>query len=150
PTTPPPSATAVEECPKDPQGRPTMPRGRLHVVGENQAPALDVELALSNEHHRHGLMFRPELTDDQGMLFLFRNQEIRSFWMRNTCLALDMIFIDSQGVIVGIVEEVPPMNEKSRSVPCPANAVLEVPAGWSRRYGVRPGQQIQVQKNNAP
>jgi uncharacterized membrane protein (UPF0127 family) len=89
-------------------------------------------------------MYRPELPDDQGMLFTWEKEGARAFWMRNTCLSLDMLFIDQEGRIVGILEQVPPMNERSRSVACPAAHVLEVRAGWTRQYGVTPGQRIAI------
>jgi hypothetical protein len=65
--------------------------------------------------------------------------------MRNTCLALDMLFIDQDGIISGILEQVPPMNETSRRINCLSAHVLEVRAGWTRTYGVSPGQKITIE-----
>lgn len=144
PDAPPPQAQSVESCPPDPHGRPNMPLGRLRFPEAPQAPELRVELALEDSHRAHGLMFRPELTDKEGMLFSWKEEQPRSFWMRNTCLALDMLFLDERGVILGILEQVPPMNEAPRQIPCPAAHVLEVRAGWSRTYGVTPGQQVEI------
>ncbi len=122
-----------------------MPDGTIRFLDSQNAPELKVEVALTTAHRNHGLMFRPQLTDKQGMLFSWRQEDKRSFWMKNTCLALDMLFIAKNGTIVGILEQVPPMNLDSRSVPCRAAHVLEVRAGWTRAYGVKPGQRISIQ-----
>ena len=141
---PPPEARSVSDCPADVQGRPLMPHGKVKFLSADRAPVLDVEVALNENHRSHGLMFRPSLSDNEGMLFSWNDESKRSFWMRNTCMALDMLFIAQDGTIAGILEQVPPMNEASRSVPCPAAHVLEVRAGWTRTYGVTPGQKISI------
>jgi uncharacterized membrane protein (UPF0127 family) len=121
-----------------------MPRGTVSFIEAPSAPALNVELALNFEHQRHGLMFRSQLADDEGMLFSYADEDVRRFWMHNTCLALDMIHIDKDRYIVGIIENVPPWNDVTRAIECPAQHVLEVPAGWARRYGVQPGQRVEL------
>lgn len=143
---PAPEATSVTDCPIDPEGRPSMPTGTVTFPGAAAAPRLTVELALTNDHRSHGLMFRPTLEDNQGMLFSWDDVRRRSFWMKNTCLALDMLFIADDLTIAGVVEQVPPMNERPRGVACPAAHVLEVPAGWVRKYGVAPGQKITIEE----
>ena len=89
-------------------------------------------------------MYRTRLGAQQGMLFSWPDERIRSFWMRNTCLPLDMLFVAQDGTIVGILEQIPPLSEQSRSVPCPAAHVIEVNAGWSRQNGIKPGQKVQI------
>jgi uncharacterized membrane protein (UPF0127 family) len=122
-----------------------MPFGSISFPDAPNAPQIRVELALNNEHRQHGLMFRPELGDEEGMLFSWTSEDQRNFWMHNTCLALDMLFIDKEGVISGILENVPPWNDSpSRTVSCPVAHVLEVRAGWTRTYGVKPGQRMAV------
>lgn len=145
----PPVASSLKDCPPDPNGRPTMPTGTIRFAQAKDAPELTVELALNLDDQRHGLMFRSHLADSEGMLFTYRDQKPRHFWMHNTCLALDMIHIDQDNRIVGIVEQVPPWNDLTRSVRCSAKHVLEVPAGWSRRYGVFPGQIVQILTNES-
>ena len=93
-----------------------------------------------------GLMYRTELERDQGMLFVFPDQRPRSFWMKNTCIPLDMLFVDRHGTIVGILENVPTLNLESRGVPCPAAYVLEVNAGWTREHGVFAGQRLEIER----
>lgn len=139
---PPPPQSAAEHCPEPPRPVPDMPRSSITFADAKGAPEVTVELARTPEHRAHGLMYRQSLADDEGMLFSWTREDPRSFWMRNTCLALDMLFLASDGTIVGILEQVPPMNEKPRTVPCKAQHVLELRAGWSRTYGVAPGQRV--------
>jgi uncharacterized membrane protein (UPF0127 family) len=77
------------------------------------------------------------------MLFLFDAERDLSFWMRNTCIALDMLFIAADRVIVGIEENVPTLNDDSYAPgDCNSRYVLEVNAGWARRHGVRAGDKL--------
>jgi uncharacterized membrane protein (UPF0127 family) len=108
------------------------------------SPRVAVELARTNHDRQRGLMYRTTLDKDEGMLFSWSDERPRSFWMKNTCLPLDMLFIAADGVIVGILEQVPTMNTASRSVRCPAAHVLEVNAGYCRAHGIEPGQRVQV------
>jgi len=88
-------------------------------------------------------MFRKELGEHQGMLFIFEEERELAFWMRNTCLPLDMLFVGSDGTIVGIEENVPTLNDGHYAPgACKARYVLEVNAGWSRRHGVKAGQKM--------
>lgn len=91
-------------------------------------------------------MYRTELAQDEGMLFSWHGERIRSFWMKNTCLPLDMLFIAEDGYIVGILENVPTLNLRPRGVRCPAAHVLEVNAGWTRHNGVFAGQKLTIEE----
>jgi uncharacterized membrane protein (UPF0127 family) len=123
-----------------------MPEGRVTFLEAPSTPTIPVELAVEPAHREHGLMYRTDLGSDAGMLFSWKDSEQRSFWMHNTCLPLDMLFLGRDGTIVGILEQVPPMNDEVRTVPCPAAHVLEVNAGWSRAHGVRPGQKVRIER----
>jgi uncharacterized protein len=123
-----------------------MPEGRVKFPGTG-APELRVELAQTEEQRAHGLMFRDSLSEDQGMLFSWPEAGRRSFWMHNTCLALDMLFLDEELYVVGVVEQVPPWNDLPRQVRCLAAHVLEVRAGWAREFGVSPGTRASVDAN---
>jgi uncharacterized membrane protein (UPF0127 family) len=90
-------------------------------------------------------MYRTTLPADDGMLFSWDQEQPRSFWMQNTCIPLDMLFIAGDGTIVGILEQVPTLNTLPRGVPCAAQHVLEVNAGWTRMHGVKPGQRIDIE-----
>lgn len=90
-------------------------------------------------------MYRRSMPDDEGMIFSWDQESYRSFWMRNTCIPLDMLFIAADGYVTGILENVPTLNEESRAIPCPAQHVLEVNAGWCRSHGVVAGQTVAIE-----
>ncbi|MBW2457891.1 MAG: DUF192 domain-containing protein [Deltaproteobacteria bacterium] len=142
PTRPEPPRGPAPGCPADPTGRLHLPWGK--VVFPAAGTTVAVEVARSFDERARGLMFRTELPEDEGMIFLFGQRRDHSFWMKNTCLPLDMLFIDQDGLIVGIEENVPTLNEGSYRVGCPSALVLEVNAGWSRRHGVSAGQRVQI------
>ncbi len=130
-----------------PQGTPqsTLPKGLVEFEDEApRAPLLTVkvEVADTDEERQMGLMFREELGADEGMVFLFPDQRIHNFWMRNTLLPLDMFFIDSDWKVVGVVENAEPLTEISRGVDKPSQYVLEVNAGFARRHGFGAGHQL--------
>jgi uncharacterized membrane protein (UPF0127 family) len=138
-------------CPKDPAGGPPMVSvGHVSFPESRDAPRLEVELMLNEKNQERGLMYRRSLADDRGMLFVWNRPTVHTFWMHNTCIPLDMLFIDDQGYIAGIVENAPTLNDEGRSVPCSVSHVLEVNAGWSRQHGVMPGQKAQIEDVPAP
>ena len=98
-----------------------------------------VEVADTAEKRRWGLMYRTELGEDEGMLFVFPNEEDQSFWMKNTPLSLDIIFMDRRRRVVGIVRDTVPFSTRSVSVGVPSRYALEVRAGVARRYGIAVG-----------
>jgi uncharacterized membrane protein (UPF0127 family) len=142
---PPPVAPPAASCPADPGNAPTLPRGAVRFTEAPSAPRITVELALDDAAHTRGLMYRTRLDADAGMLFSWDQEQPRSFWMRNTCIPLDMLFLAADGTIVGILEQVPTLNTLPRGVPCPAAHVLEVNAGWTRQHGVVPGQKVDIE-----
>ncbi len=101
-----------------------------------------VELATTPQQRARGLMFREQMEEDAGMLFLFDEMEVQSFWMKNTRIPLDMLFLDEEGDIVGIVENAEPLSLTSRSVGLPSRYVLELNGGTSRRLGLEAGQRV--------
>lgn len=115
----------------------------MKFLGGDQS-TLDVELALSAEEQRRGLMYRTELGAQAGMLFSWPAEQLHSFWMQNTCIPLDMLFIGADGTIAGILEQVPVLNEQERSIPCRVAHVLEVNAGYCRAHGIAPGQRVRI------
>lgn len=104
-----------------------------------------VELARTEPERERGLMHRTSLPPDAGMLFLFDESADHTFWMKNTLLPLDMVFIDDDGRIVGIVESAEPLTTVPRSVGAPSRYVLEVNGGWARAHGVRPGDRVRFE-----
>lgn len=143
---PPPPARKAMACPSDPSASPpVLGTGRVVFREAPEAPALDVEVAKTPREHERGLMYRTSLAESRGMLFSWSDVRVRSFWMKNTCLPLDMLFLERDGTVVGILEEVPVLNEDLRSIRCPAGYVLEVNAGWSRRHGIVPGMKASIE-----
>ena len=86
-----------------------------------------------------------ELAPEAGMLFIFSENEPRAFWMKNTLLPLDMLFIDDGGRVVGLIERAEPLTTSPRDPGVPSRYVLEVNGGWAARHGVRPGDRIRFE-----
>jgi uncharacterized membrane protein (UPF0127 family) len=103
---------------------------------------LDIEIADNENTRQMGLMFRRHLAMNQGMLFIFPFQEEQSFWMKNTRISLDMIFVNSAQEIVTIRRNTTPYSEESYTSTAPAQYVVEVPAGFADRFGVNVGDRI--------
>lgn len=101
-----------------------------------------VELALTPQQQAQGLMYRPGLAADAGMLFVYRPARRVSMWMRNTAIPLDMLFIAEDGEIVKIVERAVPFSLATISSGRPVHGVLEVNGGTAARLGLRPGDRV--------
>ncbi|HOU55034.1 MAG TPA: DUF192 domain-containing protein [Myxococcota bacterium] len=101
-----------------------------------------VEVASTPDQRERGLMFRRELGADRGMVFVFPREEPQTFWMKNTYVPLDMIFVASDGQVVGVVENARPLTLDPRTVEGAARMVLEVPAFGARRAGIGPGSRV--------
>ena len=97
---------------------------------------VDVEIANTDELRRRGLMYRQNLAPDAGMLFLFQNDEVHQFWMKNTLIPLDMIFIRKDGTVAGVVENAEPKTLTGRSVSKESRHVLEVNGGFAKLHGI--------------
>lgn len=109
-----------------------------------------VELALTPQQQARGLMYRKDLPPEAGMLFVFPRTEVRTFWMKNTILPLDMIFIGEDRRIVGIVEDAVPFTESARTVGKPSRYVLEVHAGFSKKHGIMAGDRVELPALDMP
>jgi uncharacterized protein len=101
-----------------------------------------VEIARTDEERRRGLMYRQNLAPDAGMLFLFSGDEIHQFWMKNTLIPLDMIFIRKDGTVAGVVENAEPKTLTGRSVDKASRHVLEVNGGFARAHGIGEGTRV--------
>jgi uncharacterized membrane protein (UPF0127 family) len=106
--------------------------------------SVPVELAVTPAEQQRGLMYRRDLAADAGMLFVFDETIEHSFWMKNTPLPLDMIFIGEDLRIVGIVANAVPFSTASRSVGAPSRYVLEVHAGFAERHGLHAGDRVEL------
>ncbi len=106
---------------------------------------VEVEVAATPVSRTRGLMWRKELAAGTGMLFIFPEDSVQGFWMKNTLLSLDMLFIDSKGRVVGIIERAEPHSRVTRTVGLPSKYVLEVPGGWTQSVGVTKGSTVEFE-----
>jgi hypothetical protein len=103
---------------------------------------LRVEVAASEEEKRTGLMFRRNLGENNGMLFVYENDSRWAMWMKNTYLPLSVAFIDRDGRIINI-EDMQPLTEDAHQAAGPAKYALEVNQGWFAKRGIGKGDRIQ-------
>lgn len=118
---------------------PRLPRAKVTLSAGTKKVSVEVEVAATRDARTRGLMWRYALADGAGMLFIFSREQPLSFWMRNTLIPLDMVFIDGKGKIVSIIENAEPRTLTSRPSTGPATYVLEVPGGWAAKNGVKAG-----------
>jgi hypothetical protein len=126
----------------------TEPLAVIHTRGGPVEVRL--ELARTPAEQRQGLMYRTALADGAGMLFLFDADTDHRFWMKNTFIPLDMIFIDRDLRIVGIHPNAVPQSTAAVGVGRPSRYVLEVPGGWAARRGVAAGDRVELRGVSAP
>jgi len=138
-------ASNAPQCPKDPTGNLKLPLGTITFTDASGAPQVKVELARDDAARERGLMYRTSMPADHGMLFSWDEESPRTFWMRNTCIPLDMLYVSKDGVVAGILEQVPTLNDAPRGITCPVAHVLELNAGWARAHGVAPGMMIKIE-----
>lgn len=115
---------------------------RFQSAKQDFISAIDVELAQDESKRQLGLMYRDKLEETQGMLFIFDGDETRAFWMKNTVLSLDMIFVNSKDEIVTIHKNTTPYSEQSYVSSKPARFVIEVNAGYADRHKISVGDRI--------
>lgn len=121
----------------------------VEVKGER----FKVMIADDDQSRARGLMFVDELPDDQGMLFVFRREAPRAFWMRNTRIPLDIIYLDAELQVVTIIKSAKPCRTQrcpSYSSASPAQYVLELNGGMSDRLGLEIGDVVAVGNINLP
>lgn len=120
----------------------TFPRSAVTIKTRQGSHSFDVWIADTPERQRQGLMFVRELPASQGMLFVNEPPRIASFWMKNTFIPLDMLFIDARGRIVDIFANTTPMSLDPVGASTPVRAVLELRGGESERRGIRRGDRV--------
>ncbi len=128
---------ALVACSHSPAPARSQPRVVIRNRAGQELP-VKVEVARTDPERARGLMYRQSLEEGHGMLFLFDRPARLSFWMKNTYIPLDMIFIDARHQVVGIEENAEPLTLTPRGPPVDSQFVLEVPGGWSRAHGVTP------------
>lgn len=106
------------------------------VATDTSKVRFQVELAITAQDKAQGLMHRETLPDRAGMLFIYPNPQPVSFWMRNTLIPLDMIFIDDQGRVARVHHNAVPLDETPIYGGDAIKAVLEINAGLAKKYGI--------------
>ncbi len=127
---------------------PDAPAGAPRVVVETRSGArhvVAVELARTDAERARGLMHRTSLAPDAGMLFLFDETAEHAFWMKNTLIPLDLIFLAEDGRVTGIVARAVPGDLSPRSAGGPSRFVLEVNGGWAETHGVAAGDRVRFE-----
>ncbi len=126
-------------------GKGTKPLpGQVRLVGMRIGNReFQLEVADSYAARQKGLMYRQSLPADGGMLFAFEQEEVLRFWMKNTYVPLDIIFVDGQGRIVA-VRQMRPLDETTISSEKPAKYAIEVNEGAARNAGVKPGDSLTI------
>jgi uncharacterized membrane protein (UPF0127 family) len=149
-STPPVRPGPAPGCPADPEGAVAkLPRVRV-TFRDVSGVIVDAELVRTEHDSMRGLMYRKSLEEERGMLFDLHVRDDHKFWMHNTCISLDLLYVDEDGLIVGIVENAPTLDDETRGVDCPSRWVLEVNAGWARRHGVKAGQHMSLPAEAIP
>jgi hypothetical protein len=108
---------------------------------------LDIEFAEDDYETQTGLMYRTKLDTNQGMLFIFPNEQIRSFYMKNTKIPLDIIYINEEQQIVSFQKNAKPFDETPLPSGAPAKYVLEINAGLSDEWNLEVSDKIEFKKN---
>lgn len=103
---------------------------------------IEIEIADDSMQREVGLMMRRRMSMDQGMLFLFDQETFQSFWMKNTIIPLDIIYVNSNREIVTIYKNTKPYSEESLPSSKPAQYVVEVNAGYADQFGIKEGDKV--------
>ncbi len=139
----PPAKSRTAEVTDENYSAPALPRARITVTDAYGGKhPVDCEVASTSESRTRGLMWRTELPEGKGMIFLFPVEDTLTFWMKNTLIPLDMIFITAGKKVAGCVEQAEPRTLSSRGVGRASQFVLEVPSGWCAKVGIKPGSPV--------
>lgn len=142
--TEPPGAPEPEESPI-----PFRTDGTLDFLREGEPVlSIDIEIADTDSAMERGMMQRTGFPPMSGMLFIFDRERPQSFWMANTPVALDLIFIDTDSNLVSIAKYAKPFSAESITSEGPAQYVLEVPAGFSDTYGLTTNERVRWRRTD--
>jgi len=115
---------------------------RIEIRGPEKSLIIRAEIASTPKARSQGLMNRKSLAPHHGMLFIFPKSEPHSFWMKNTLIPLDMLFVNDNLKIIHIVANAKPMTTTSRGTKQPSRFVLELPGGYCARHEIKVGHQL--------
>ncbi len=119
-------------------------RQKIEIIDNQNKPVIefDCEIADRPIKRARGLMFREKIDEDKGMFFIFPDVKNRSFWMKNTFIPLDIIFINQNKKIVGYIENAQPETTQPLTVDKPSKYVLEINSGLVEKYGIKKGYKV--------
>jgi uncharacterized membrane protein (UPF0127 family) len=124
--------------------QPQLPLSSVSVATAGGRTTFVVEVATTPAQQEAGLMLRASMPRDRGMLFVFRDDEKRVFWMRNTLIPLDLAFIRADGTVANLSEDATPLSDAYIPSAGPVRYVLELDAGTARQAGVVPGAKVEI------
>lgn len=110
--------------------------------GDSLIQSINVEIADEDAKITQGMMYRTKMDENQGMIFIFPDEDLRNFWMKNTILPLDIIFVDKNWNVVSIQKYAIPYNETGLPSEGPAMYVVEVSSGFSDRHNIKQGTKV--------
>src|SRR5439155_20721144 len=120
-------------------------RGPVAVIrGPGGVAEVSLEVAATPAEWERRLMYRSSLAEGRGMLFVFDEDGNHGFWMKNTLIPLDMLFIARDGTVVGVHANATPLSTANISVGQSSRYVLDVPRGWAARHGIAAGARVEV------
>jgi len=103
---------------------------------------IDIEIADNGPERQQGLMWRKSMPENEGMLFIFPEMDMQAFWMKNTIMSLDIVYVDDNKEIVKIYKNTAPYSEKSLPSEKKSIYVIETVAGFCDKFGITPGDKI--------
>lgn len=126
------------------------PEGTLSFVSPTDSVlrTIDIEIAETDAERARGLMFRRSMGYDKGMLFIFEQADQSGFWMKNTPMSLDILFISPDSSVVSIAKRTTPFSEATITPDGPKQFVVEVRAGFADRFGIDTGTRIRWQRTD--
>ncbi|HEY0253253.1 MAG TPA: DUF192 domain-containing protein [Kofleriaceae bacterium] len=125
---------------------PAVAGSKVYFATPKGDVGVDVEVVATEAKIEKGLMYRQHLSPDAGMLFLLGTEKEWTFWMRNTLIPLDMIFVRADMTIAGIVENAEPKTDTLRTVGQSSLYVVEVNGGWTRAHSVTKDEKVRFDK----
>ncbi|MBN2380234.1 DUF192 domain-containing protein [candidate division WOR-3 bacterium] len=136
-----PPASEVEHDFEKPDSARELPRIKMTLGGEE----ISLEVVRESKDIRQGLMFRDTLASNAGMLFVFPQDHLSPFWMKNTYVPLSIAFVSKDSIIVGVISRMEPLDTVTKHMPgLPYRFAIEMNAGWFEAHGVKVGARIKI------
>ncbi len=131
-------------CAQEAETKNAEPQPVAAFEAANGEVTVRLEVADAPEERARGLMYRKELAGDAGMIFVFPSSEEHGFWMKNTFVSLDMIFVGEDLKVAGVAADTEPLSEETVTVGKPSKYVIEVVAGFCAKHGIAAGTTVRL------